>query len=316
MLYETFLKIANKFPNNLALNNFTYQELLEKIDNIKYQFIVEDQDFNVLIRILNAAKNSKSITILPKYNRDNIELPTIDVQNGFKLIMYSSGSTGQKRTPKIISEVMLLSNIKNATLIQNLSSLSKVFTVCSLNHTGGITTQSLPGLMCGAHVITDSFNVFNYSKKLKQNKITHSHLIPAYVEALIKKNIKLPNNVKLIMVGSDCVLSRHINYILGQNIPVIQLYGMTEAGPPVIYHMWNINDNTDILLSVNEKEQVFLGSKCLCNFKIINNELYLKGDIIASNNWLATGDCVQVKNEWFVYEGRKIAGCKIIPKAH
>lgn len=316
MLYKLFLNIANKFPHNMALNNFTYQELVEKIDNISYECIVEDQDYNVLIRILKAAKINKPIIILPKHNRDKVELPVITHSSDFKLIMYSSGSTGQKRTPKIIPESMLLSNIKNVTKIQNLTYTSKVLTVCSLNHTGGITPQSLPGLLCGAHIITESFNAFKYSKKLEQYNITHSHLLPAYVEALIKNNNKLPNNVKLIMIGADCVLQRHIEYILKQKIVVMQLYGMTEAGPPAIYHLWNINDDTSILSSVTETEQVFLGSKCLCDFKIINNELYLKGDIIASDDWLATGDCVQLKNKWFIYQGRKIAGCKIIPKAH
>lgn len=316
MLYKLFLDTANKFPHNMALNNFTYQELVEKIDNINYEFIVEDQDYNVLIRILNAAKINKPITILPKHHRDKVELPVINNSSDFKLIMYSSGSTGQKRIPKIISESMLLSNIKNVTKIQNLTYTSKVLTVCSLNHTGGINTQSIPGLMCGAHIITDNFNAFNYSSKLKQHNITHSHLLPAYVEALIKNNNKLPNNLELIMIGADCVLQHHIKYMLDQQIAVMQLYGLTEAGPPAIYHLWNINDDTSVLSSVNETEQVFLGSKCLCDFKIINNELFLKGDIIASDDWLATGDCVQLKNEWFMYQGRKIAGCKIIPKAH
>lgn len=315
MLYQLLLDIAKSYPDKLALNNMTYSQLLDAINLIDYQFIVDDVDYKIILRLFKAAKLDKAVTILPKYNKDKVVLPNLSSQNNFKLIMYSSGSTSNIRLPKTISEKMLLANSRNVIKIQNLNSTSKILSVSSLNHTGGINTQTLPALLAGAHVIVDNFNAFNYSKKLTEHAITHSHLLPANVEALIKNNNILPSSVKLIMIGGDCILKKHIDYLLGQKISVLHAYGMTEAGPPVIFHHWNINDDTNILSTVDETEEVFLGTKCVCDYKVNNNQLYLKGDVIASDNWLATGDCVYIKDNWFIYKGRTSAGCKIIPKA-
>ena len=56
-----------------------------------------------------------------------------------------------------------------------------------------------------------------------------------------------------------------------------------------------------------------LGTNINCNYKIEDGELHLNGDIVVYTGWLKTGDCVEKMGDWFLYNGRKSAGCKIIP---
>ena len=52
------------------------------------------------------------------------------------------------------------------------------------------------------------------------------------------------------------------------------------------------------------------------NYKIIDNELCVKGDNVNVNDWLMTGDCVTQVGSWIYYNGRKSAGCTIVKKRY
>lgn len=310
MIFNALRDISNKYPNKLAVNSLTYKEFLEEIDNEPYQLMCEDTDYKVLVKLFKASKLNKPIVVLPKNNRNNIEIPD-KLSDQFQLVMYSSGSSGVRK-PLILPETMLFANAQNAVTAQNMFKDDKILTVCSLNHTGGLNAQTVAGLLIGAHVIVEPFNAFNFYRLINEHNITLTHLIPPMIDLLIKvdSNVETPT-LKWVTCGSDCVYKHHVKYFLDKNIIFMTNYGMTESGPIIINKTYYPNDD----LSINDNG-VVLGDRHFVSYKIIDNELYLKGSAINTNDWLATGDCVREDKGVLYYLGRKSHGCKIIPKQY
>lgn len=310
MLYESFLATANQNLDKKALNELTYRDLLFKIDQYTYNVVCNDADANIIIAILNAAKNNKPLIILPKYNKDDVSLPLISY-NEFGIMLASSGSSGTRKFIWL-SGRMMLANAQVAIESQKLTNNDRILTVCSLNHTGGINAQTIAGLIVGAHVFVEPFNAFNFFRLIAQHNITISHLVPIMIDTLAKLNnyCSVPS-LRLIVAGSDCVYQHHVKFWIDRRIDFMINYGLTEAGPVIINHVFT-DDDYEIF-----NTGVPLGTLTWCETKIVDGELLLRGNNVSSNEeWLATGDCVYLHNKWFMYQGRKEAGCKILPKKY
>lgn len=309
MLFTKFLDTAKKYQAKLAINNLTYNDVVNLVNSREYRSVCYSTDYTVILDILKAASVNKPIVILPKFKRDEVVIP--DLLDHFGIYLFSSGSTG-KRKPIFLSEEMILSNASNAIECQTIDEYDNILTVCSLNHTGGLNAQTIPGLLVGAHVIVEEFNAFNFFKKLQQHQITLTHLIPLHIDALVKvKNKTKLDHLRLVVAGSDCVYPAHIKFWLELDTEFMINYGMTEAGPIILNHTFNKNSDLSVY-----NYGVVLGNTAWCEYKIIDGELFLKGKSINTNDWLATGDCVQQQDDWLLYQGRKSAGCKIIPKQY
>jgi acyl-coenzyme A synthetase/AMP-(fatty) acid ligase len=310
MLFTNFVEVSKKYKSKLAINDITYGQLLEIVLNRQYVEVTSATGYEVILDVLKAASINKPIVILPKFRRDEIELPNLD-SNQFGIFLFSSGSTG-KRKSIFLSEKMILSNAANSITLHQLTDTDKILTVCSLNHTGGLNAQTIAALLSGAHNIVEEFNAFNFFRKLNEHQITVTHLIPVMIDALIKVNNKqIVKSLRTVVAGSDCVLSHHIQFWTDLGVEFISNYGMTEAGPVILNHLYKKGDDLSM-----HNAGVILGDTWWCDHKIVSGELYLKGNSVNTDDWLPTGDCVLQKEEWIVYLGRKSAGCKIVPKQY
>lgn len=310
MLFQRFIETATVYPDKLALNSFTYRDLVTMIAERPYNEICEQTDWTILLDILKAASLDKPIRILPKYKRENLLL---DSKNyiGFGIALFSSGSSGPRKEI-FLSDAMLVSNAFAAIISQGITKEDKILTVCSLNHTGGINAQTLAGLIVGAHVIVEPFNIFNFYRLIKENNITLTHLVPNMIDMLENcKSILGDSKLRLVVAGSDCVYKHHVKHWLDLGIEFMINYGMTEAGPIIINHRFK----KDSELSIYDIG-IPLGTESWCDTRIVDGQLFLKGANVYKSNWLATGDCVELNGDWYLYKGRKSAGCKIIPKAY
>ena len=70
----------------------------------------------------------------------------------------TSGTTGKKKKIFHSPERLKASN-KAGVDSQQLTSKSKVLTVCSLKHAGGTTAQSLPAISVGAEVVVKKWRI-------------------------------------------------------------------------------------------------------------------------------------------------------------
>ena len=94
----------------------------------------------------------------------------------------SSGTTGPQK--KIYQSPNKLRNAnKIARECQKITSKSKIYTICKLEHAGGLLAQTLPGFEVGAHLEIENFNAYNFCKKIKN--FTHTHITPNHGKALM-----------------------------------------------------------------------------------------------------------------------------------
>ena len=306
MLYNIFTLICELMPNKMAVNGLTYSSLRSLVETSPYIYVTKERNEKVLFDILTAAYHNKPLIIPPKDGID-FELPQ-DLPDCFGIYLYTSGSTAGKRKPIFLSESMLINNARVANDCQGIISDDIVYNVCSMNHTGGLNVQVIPGLLVGATIIIEDFEPFTFNKRLNETGATLTHLVPKMMNALRKVD---KNNLRLVAAGSDCVSRENVKFWLDKDVPFMLNYGMTEAGPVIINHIFKSQDE----LTVFDKG-VPLGDQIHSGFILQDSELSLSGKSIHREGWLLTGDCVEYKDGWFFYNGRKSAGCKIIPKRY
>ena len=214
-------------------------------------------------------------------------------------ILQSSGSTG---TPKNIFQPPEKLRYANAIArkVQGITRDSKILTVCTLKHAGGLLAQTLPGYEVNAEIEVEKFNAFSWVRKIKD--FTHSHLTPDMARAIMKTKSFDSLNLedKIIMCGSDRVQSGIIQNFIDRGAIFIVNWGMTEVGPVAI--------NRTFVPGIKvQTTETIMGSETHCDTKIVAGELYVKGDICVYDDWFATGDMVAKEDGHYYFMGRKSA---------
>jgi acyl-CoA synthetase (AMP-forming)/AMP-acid ligase II len=217
------------------------------------------------------------------------------LENG--IVLSSSGTTGN---PKQIFQPVkkIISSNAVAREVQEINKKSRIFTVCTLEHAGGLFAQTLPAFEIGAHIEIQSFNPYSWVRQI--NNYTHSHITPAMSKSIVKtKNFKsLDLSEITITCGSDPVDASIAQQYIDKGATFIINWGMTEVGPVAINQKFRSGD-------MIPKENTILGNRTYCDTKIIDGELYVRGDICVYRDWFATGDLVDFDNGTFFYIGRK-----------
>ncbi len=212
-------------------------------------------------------------------------------------VLQSSGTTGEPKSIFQPPNKLKLAN-EVAREVQKIDSKSKILTVCTLKHAGGLLAQTLPGYEVDAEIEIEQFNPFLWVRKIKD--FTHSHLTPDMARAIMKtksfKDLNLEG--KIIACGSDRVHSSIIQSFIDKGSTFIVNWGMTEVGPVAI-------NKTFVPDMEVETTETIMGNMTYCDTKIVDGELYVKGDICVYDDWFATGDIVRKEDNDFYYIGRK-----------
>ena len=214
----------------------------------------------------------------------------------------SSGTTGD---PKQIyrSPSNLKACIDVAVSAQQLTQRSRVLTVTRMTHAGGLLTQTLPAYSIGADFKIQQFNAFTFLKDFAD--YTHTFLTPAHMTALMKtKGFKDCNlSGKWILGGSDPVSWEMIEAFVSKGAVVQPNWGMSEVGPITINTVFDTMDKVqEYKQRVNS--QTILGDTVYCDIKIIDNVLYVKGNLCYAEGWYKTNDIVDNIDNIFIYNGR------------
>ena len=212
----------------------------------------------------------------------------------------SSGTTGTAKQIYQSPDKIKYAN-QVARDVQKITSTSKIYTVCKLDHAGGLLAQTLPALEIDAKVHIEQFNPFKWIRSIKY--FTHSHLT-YWMELDISKT-KGWNNLdltdKIIACGSDRVPAECINRYVEKGATFIANWGMSEIGPIAINKTFTPQDSKAKDLPL----YTIMGDAVFCETKIIKHKLYVKGDICVYDDWFATGDIVKYVDGEFWYYGRK-----------
>lgn len=215
-------------------------------------------------------------------------------------VIKTSGTTG---TPKDIIQTpeKLKAADEIAIASQQLTSKSKVYTICKTTHAGGLLAQTLPAFRIGAEVSIETFNAFSFCREIK--KYTHTHITPGHAQLIMRtKGFKdLDLTGIWVTCGSDPVEWNIIEAFVNRGATFMANWGMSEIGPCAINRVFrNIED-----IETVKDEQTILGTLEWCETKIIDSELHVRGDICVYDGWFATGDLVKRQNGILYYIGRK-----------
>lgn len=231
----------------------------------------------------------------------------IDVQSMLKngITMSTSGTTG---TPKRFfhSPTKLLHSNASARRTQHITPDSRVYTVCKIEHAGGLLAQTLPALEVGAHVDIDSFNAYKFVRVIKD--YTHTHLTPAHARAVMKTRSFETLDLTGVWVtcGSDRVDWDIIRAFVSRGATFMVNWGMTEVGPCAINTTFRTMDQVDRYRMMCPPGFTLLGDNFEVEWKIgVAHMLHIKGPCSVFNDtWYNTGDSVVVNNGVLFFRGR------------
>ncbi len=220
------------------------------------------------------------------------------IKNGCTL--RTSGTTGRPKTIHQSPEKIQAAN-RVARDVQGINKNSRILTICSLEHAGGLLAQTLPGIEVGASVTIEPYNPFVWVRSI--NNYTHSHLTPRMAKAIIRtKSFKdLDLSGITITCGSDPVSADIINSFINKGARFIANWGMTEVGPCAINSIYNPGDTAED----HWGGFTILGDNYYCEWRIEDDELYVRGDICVYDDWFATGDKVHEHYGKLYYVGRR-----------
>jgi acyl-CoA synthetase (AMP-forming)/AMP-acid ligase II len=228
------------------------------------------------------------------------------IANGFEL--QSSGTTGK---PKRIFQTTakLLAANKVAIATQNITAQSRILTVCSMTHAGGLLAQTLPAWSVHAHVVIKPFNAFTFWRDIKG--YTHTHLTPMHCNLLMRtKNFStLDLGGVFVACGSDSVTFEIIEAFVERGAVFMCNWGMTEIGPVTINTVFDAMDKVKHYREQALADGTLLGDRYFCEYKIIDDELWVRGDVCIYKDWFNTHDLVALNEQGAMYHlGRRQPG--------
>jgi acyl-CoA synthetase (AMP-forming)/AMP-acid ligase II len=231
-----------------------------------------------------------------------IDYATI-LQHGVEIS--SSGTTGEPKTVLRTPDNLQACN-DVAIDAQQLTRSSKVLTVTRITHAGGLLAQTLPAYSIGAEFKVQQFNAFSFLKDFKD--YTHTFLAPAQMTALMNtkgfKDCDLTG--KRILGGSDPVSWEMIEAFVSKGAIVQPNWGMSEVGPIVINIEFDSMDKVQHVKQRAPDDYTIMGDTYYCDWKIVKQELYVKGSTSIYDEWFATGDNVALDmGRRMYYIGRK-----------
>lgn len=224
----------------------------------------------------------------------------------FGVGIVSSGTTGDQKLIHRSPDNLKACN-EIAIHAQKLTKRSKVLTVTKTNHAGGLLLQTLPAYTLGCEVIdVEKFNAFNFLKKVKG--YTHTFLTPEQMTAvMMTKGFKDCDLTGIrILGGSNPVSWDMIEGFVSKGAIVQPNWGMSEIGPMVINIEIDSLEHIEYLRQMTPEGCTILGNAYWCDWKIVDDELYVKSDMCIQSGWFATGDMVSLDNDnRMYYQGRK-----------
>ncbi len=153
-----------------------------------------------------------------------------------KFILFTSGTTHLPKGVVLTGENIYL-NALAAIKCMSYVETDKILVTKPLYHSYGLTIEFIAGILVGAEFYLDRglFNVNKVSKIIMKHEITVWCTIPTLLCIFIDKKVLEFSTLRIIAVGG----ARSVEKLLKNArafwapTPVIQMYGLTEAGPLV-----------------------------------------------------------------------------------
>ncbi len=220
------------------------------------------------------------------------------LQQGFDL--QSSGTTDAAKVLFQPPEKLAAANLV-AQEAQGITCHSRVLTVCSMNHAGGVLAQTLPALSVGAYVDIRAFNAYRFWQDVQG--FTHTHLTPAHCQMLINTRTfaRVDLSGLFIACGSNNISFEIMDAFIRRGATFMCNWGMTEIGPIAINTVFDSLDKLEHYRQQAPDTGTLMGDRYYCDYKIENACLHVKGAICIYPDWFNTRDRVVINNEGAMY---------------
>jgi len=235
-----------------------------------------------------------------KYGVNNIDFAQI-MKDG--ITISSSGTSGESNL-YFQNPAKLRAANKVAREAQQITKSSKVYTCCKTTHAGGLLAQTLPAMEIGAEVDIVQFNAYDFVKKI--SNYTHTHITPLHARAIMMtKGFQTLDLTGLwITCGADPVQWNVVEAFVERGATFLVNWGMSEVGPIAIGTRFDTLEKVQAYKQICPKDATILGDVGYCNFKLVDQELYVAGEICIYDDWYATKDRAIVKDGVLFYQGR------------
>lgn len=219
------------------------------------------------------------------------------------IIVWSSGSTGESKPYSQPTKKIAAAN-EVAIEVQGIDRNSVILTIMKLDHAGGLLGQTVPGVEAGAVVDIKPFNAYRFVDEIED--YTHSHITPAHALAIMGtkgfKELNLSNIT--ITCGSEPVTWNIIEAFVQRGCKFIANWGMSEIGPIAINHTFESMNEVQRVKNLCPTNATVMGANKYCDYKIVDGELVVKGDICIYDDWYHTKDKVVEIEGILFYLGR------------
>ena len=175
-----------------------------------------------------------------------------------------------------------------------------------MSHAGGLLAQTLPAWSVGAHVEVKPFNAYTFWRDIKG--FTHTHLTPLHCIMLMQtKNFNsLDLSGVFVACGSDHVTFEIMDAFVERGAICMCNWGMTEIGPVAINTIFDTAEKIKDYREQSLSSGTLMGDRYFCDYKIVANELWVRGDICVHPDWFNTRDLVAMNAAGAMYHlGRK-----------
>jgi o-succinylbenzoate---CoA ligase len=150
-----------------------------------------------------------------------------------QVLFETSGSTGEPKWIAISKQALLVSaEAVNAHLEVGADACWGL--ALPIRHVGGFGVVARAYCAgCGFHEFGERWNAAAFGDWVRENKVTHSSLVPTQLHDLVAAGIRAPELLRAVVVGGG-----HLNAETGQTArglgwPVLASYGMTEAASQI-----------------------------------------------------------------------------------
>lgn len=220
------------------------------------------------------------------------------LSHGFEL--QSSGSTGEA---KILFQSPEKLTAANAVALdaQSINQHSRILTVCSMNHAGGVLAQTLPALSIGAEVKIQPFNAYRFWQDIQG--FSHTHLTPTHCKMLMNTHSFAAVDLTglFIACGSNNVSFNVIEAFVNRGATFMCNWGMTEIGPITINTVFDSCEKVELYRQQALESGSLMGDRYYCDYKIEHGCLYVKGETCIYPDWFNTLDRVAMNNNNAMY---------------
>lgn len=150
------------------------------------------------------------------------------------MLIYTTGTTGDPKGA-IITHNGMVNNSMNTIMSWNITHDDVTIASAPMFHIAGLSGIIIPLLLIGGKVIIDRFfDGVHTNELIKQYKPTMLFMVPTMYYGLISAENFSKSNLKSVhtfVAGGSPPLKGVVNYFVKEKIPLINSYGLTEAGP-------------------------------------------------------------------------------------